>query len=682
MIHQSLNYIYMKRFLSWTFVVLSLCAGFASCSDDDDEVIPELIVNTPTLAVAGTGGAFEVPILTSGLAQDETVVITTDVDWVSNLQATNENFSFEVSKAPLDKESRTATFNLSLSKHPSIKTTCTLTQGKNHENFYIQMDELRGNSAIYTVIPASSQSESKFISYCLSSDELAQYKSATEVKDAIWAKQEAKADELVEKYDKYISETLSFRSRSGDKNTQELVRDLEPGKEYTIVVFGYSGIDYETADMMEVTTDLVKYTFVTPDNVTEITPTTLDVKVNVRGALYDVDITAGNSEAYIYPYNSSKSSYDKYYPGDESFIISSMFYYYSGFSYQSILRNLYKSHYEETCSSIKNNTESVACAVAFDSHLNLLCQPTKTTFTVKEPIPSDNILTISPDLKSRGAVIKVSGSNNDPFRVYLTGKKNMEALISDVDTEEEKETLLANYILQSGSSGQIEHTYEYGLWPNYDYVILAVGIAGYGIEERATTKVFKCEFTTPEATISTATCDFDIVKCFNSKEFGEAFDWFGWDGYRTTAFTITQSEDAEQIYYEADYLNYFREKEKEFEADGNSDRFTDWQYMRLEVGYEFIKMGATISEEDKDLIIYAAAKDKDGNFGPIAYFTLECDKMPISPISEASEFNPNNHGADTKSILVPLRANEYKPLQPEKQPARRTMSEMTWKLIK
>ena len=66
----------MKRFLSWIFVVLSLCAGFASCSDDDDEVIPELIVNTPAIAVAGTGGTFEVPILTSGLALNETVVIT------------------------------------------------------------------------------------------------------------------------------------------------------------------------------------------------------------------------------------------------------------------------------------------------------------------------------------------------------------------------------------------------------------------------------------------------------------------------------------------------------------------------------------------------------------------------------------------------------------------------------
>ena len=185
MIHQSLNYIYMKRFLSWTFVSLSLCAGFTSCSDDDEEVIPELIVNTPTLAVAGTGGAFEVPILTSGLAQDETVVITTDVDWVSNLQATNENFSFEVSKAPLDKESRTATFSLSLSKHPSIKTTCTLTQGKNHEEFYIQKDELDGTCVLYTVIPSTAQAEGNFISYCFSSDELAQYTSATAVKDAI-----------------------------------------------------------------------------------------------------------------------------------------------------------------------------------------------------------------------------------------------------------------------------------------------------------------------------------------------------------------------------------------------------------------------------------------------------------------------------------------------------------------
>ena len=154
----------MKRILSWTFVVLSLCAGFASCSDDDDEVIPELVVNTPTIAVTGTGGTFEVPILTSGLAQDETVEITADADWVSNLQATNDKFSFEVSKSPLDVDSRTAIFSLSLSKHASIKATCTLTQGKNHENFYIQMDELRGNSAIYTVTPALSLSESNFIS--------------------------------------------------------------------------------------------------------------------------------------------------------------------------------------------------------------------------------------------------------------------------------------------------------------------------------------------------------------------------------------------------------------------------------------------------------------------------------------------------------------------------------------
>ena len=174
-----------------------------------------MVVNTPTIAVTGTGGTFEVPILTSGLAQDETVEITADADWVSNLQATNDKFSFEVSKSPLDVDSRTAIFSLSLSKHPSIKATCTLTQGKNHENFYIQMDELRGNSAIYTVTPALSLSEGHFISYCFSSDEFAKYKSPTEVKDAIWAKQLATAEEIAEKYDKYISTSLSYRSRKG-----------------------------------------------------------------------------------------------------------------------------------------------------------------------------------------------------------------------------------------------------------------------------------------------------------------------------------------------------------------------------------------------------------------------------------------------------------------------------------
>lgn len=102
MLYSPLNYKKMKRFFTWTLAVLSLCAGFASCSDDEEEVIPELIINTPTLFVAGTGGAFEVPILTSGLALDETVEVSADVDWVTNLQATSQSFSFEVTAPSSD----------------------------------------------------------------------------------------------------------------------------------------------------------------------------------------------------------------------------------------------------------------------------------------------------------------------------------------------------------------------------------------------------------------------------------------------------------------------------------------------------------------------------------------------------------------------------------------------------
>lgn len=671
MLLQSLNYKQMKRFFSCTLAVLTLCAGFASCTDHDEEVIPQLMVTMPTLAVSGTGGAFEVPIVTSGLAADETVEVSANVDWVTNLQGTGEHFSFEVGKAPLDVESRTATFTLSLSNHPAIKATCTLTQGKNHENFYIRMDQLRANSAIYTVVPAEAMKEGNFISYCFGSDELARYASATEVKDAIWAKQEAKAAEIEEQYGKYIVNTLSWRSREGSESSQELVRDLEPGKEYTIVAFGFTGIDYETPEMMEVTTDLVEYSFVTPDEVAQPAPTTLDVKVNVRGALYDLNITSADSEAYIYPYKSTKSSYEKYYPAgmeDELFVVNSMFYYYSGANYESILYKLHKGHYEETFGDIRNNTEGIACAVAFDAHLNLLCQPTKTTFTVGEPIPSDNVLTIGIDeVQPRRVRFKVSGSNSDPFRVYLTGKEDMEELLGGIGSDEEKEELLAQYILKYGSKGQKVRSSEYGIWPATDYVVLAVGVAGH-LDEVPTTKVFMQGFTTPEATIGTATCAFDIVKCFDSVEFGEAFDWFGWDGYRTTAFTFARSEDAGQIFYRFDNLNSFRENESAFEADGMGDRFQDWQYMRLETGYEFNKMGVVMSEEGTDLMIYAAAKDKEGNFGPIAYYVMECDKMPISPISEAGVFNPNG-GAETKAFRLPQIAHKAELQQPEEQSA-------------
>ena len=660
----------MKRFLSWTFVVLGLCAGFASCSDDDDEVIPELIVSTPTLAVSGTGGAFEVPILTSGLALDETVEITADVDWVTNLQATSTNFSFEVSKTPLDVESRTATFTLSLSKHAAIKATCTLTQGKNQESFYIQMDELDGTCAIYTVTPATSQSNGKFISYCFSSEELAKYSSATAVKDAIWAKQEAKSAEFEEKYGKFISSTLTWRSRQGCESTQELVRDLEPGKEYTIVAFGYKGPEYETAQEMKVTTDLVKYTFVTPDEVPEVTTTTLDIKVNVHGVLYDLDITTASSEAYINYYCAEKSSFEKKNPTDEAFIIGRLFYFYSGASYQDVLSDLDKNHIQGTFNNLNKNTEGIACAVAFDSHLNAICKPTRTTFTVGEPIPSDNVLTFTPiEQKARGAKIKATGSYSDPFRMMAMSKGAYDGIISEGNTEEEQDKLLAEYIQEHGYIGKKELTITLGLWPEKDYVVVAVGVAGVYGEEEATTKVFKYFFTTPKATISTATCAFDIVKSFDSEEFADVFNWYGAEGYRTTAFTFTQSDDAVQIFYDYHSLSSFQERQNNYEQEGIGDRFLDWEYMNLETGSEYDKMGAIISKEGKDLMIIAAAKDKDGNFGPIAHFIMECDKMPISPISDISVFNPND-GADTKSIQLPQPTNETDMKQRGAQPAR------------
>lgn len=669
MLHLTLNYKRMKRFLSWAFVVLSLCAGFASCSDDEDEVIPELIVNTPNLSIAGAGGAFEVPILTSGLALDETVEINTDVDWVTNLAATGESFSFTVGKAPLDVESRTATFTLSLSQHPAIKATCTLTQGKNYENFYIQMDELDGTCAIYTVVPASSQSENKYISYCFSSDELAQYSTATEVKNAIWAKQTALSNEFMEKYNKYVNSTLSYRARKGKESSRELVRDLEPGKEYTIVAFGYKGVEYRTAEDMEVLTDLVKYTFVAPEEVPEVTPTTLDMKVNVRGALYDIDITSSRSDVYIYPICYKKSSFDKYYPDDNSFILATMYYYYSGASHDQILRYMYKDSYQTTGCTIRNNQQGTAGAVAYDSHLNRLCTPVYNTFTVGEPQPSDNVLTISiPELKARTIKVQVKGSNSDPFYIAMIGKSYHDALLETVDTEEEKDSLMAAYILENGYQEQYEGNTAYSLWPTTDYVVLAVGVAGYSSDVTATTKVYKLDVTTPEAVIGTATCDFDIVKCFNSLEFAEAFDWHGWEDYRTIAFTCTQSDDAEEIIFKTENLNSFKERESAYEKLGMSDRFLDWQYMLLETSFYTVdKLGVYLSKEGEDIMIFAAAKDKDGNFGPLAHFSMECDKMPISPISEISVFNPEN-GADTKSIQLPQIINKANMQQPEAQP--------------
>ena len=65
---------------------------------------------------------------------------------------------------------------------------------------------------------------------------------------------------------------------------------------------------------------------------------------------------------------------------------------------------------------------------------------------------------------------------------------------------------------------------------------------------------------------------------------------------------------------------------------------------------------------------FAAAKDKEGHLGPISQFIIECDKMPISPISDISAFNPNG-GAETKSIQLPQWAIKNDIKQSEAQNA-------------
>lgn len=661
----------MKYLLKWTFVVLCLCAGFASCSDDEEEVIPELLVSNPTLAVSGSGGTFEVPITTTDLATDETVQVTTDVDWITNLQAANDLFSFEVSKAPFDVESRTATITLSLSKHAGVKATCTLTQGKNQEDFYIRMDELRGESAIYTITPASSLSQGSFISYCFSAEELARYATADEVKNAIGAKQEAAANEMAEKYGVYIYHTLAWRSRPGDDSYQELVRDLEPGKEYCIVAFGYQGSSFDPAEEMKVTTDLVKYPFVTPNETTELSPVTLDVEVNVRGALYDVSATPSRNDVYLYVYSDDKSSFERSFPTDDSFKAYALELYYSGADYAHLMAPLSEGNYLKTGYGIESQVEGISCALAVDAHLNLLSDPVKATFTVGDPEQSDNVLTITPnEVKARRISYVVKGSNNDPFRVTITDADYLAELVKDATTPEEKEAVLYAFIKSDGiSKEQTEVSTWTSTWPLTDYVILAVGVAGVGEAEVPTTKIFTQEVSTPAAVISSATCAFDIVKRFNSIEFASAFGTFGWEGYCATAFTFSQSDDAVAVFYDWDTMADFEEGKNYFEEEGMADSFEDCLYMYLEMGYEHDRLSYISTKENKDYILFAAAKDKDGNFGPITYFNVERDKLPVSPISELSVFNPTI-GTATKSVQVPLRPDVANRPRTEASPLR------------
>ena len=235
---------------------------------------------------------------------------------------------------------------------------------------------------------------------------------------------------------------------------------------------------------------------------------------------------------------------------------------------------------------------------------------------------SDNVLTISVDnLTAYSATLNVSTTNDDPYIALELNPEVFEGM-SDEET--------MNYILSMYYWGQDvygDYTEELtDLTPETEYTIYAFGVE----DNQYTTELWTYKFTTPALEIADVTLNMDFDKYYDVQEV-LAIDPSMADlvvdmEYYPVVMPVEVSTDPAGCEYYYAFLNkayYNDDADEEFYAMLNSrEPYTDpVLYLLPSYNVEYILVGA--------------AKDENGNWGPLQKYDVLCTE---DGASDAQEF--------------------------------------------
>lgn len=602
-----INSIFMKHYFSlfilFTLLLSSGCKDVPSNGETPVEDNVSIEVSPFQFDVPQAGGTYSSSYLVSGTDDDSALQITTDVDWIVDMDYSDgktltftvlPNRTYEVRTSEISltyPEAESAI--IYISQEADIQAPFAL------ENIDIQADHFNVD-----IVPVLKDKD--YICRIVTKEYMDVFGVTTD-QNSLREYDQEYLTIMANSYGMSLAEYLSDFVMRGNQ-TAYLVDKLVPETEY--LFFCYH-INIQNANCES---DIV-YQWITTGNIAQ-TDVEFDFNYEMSGFNMQMEVSPVDYNGYYYYGYFNMDEFYSYYGADadlaeqvlkdwnESVDINRNLHH---VSVSEILSRYCYTSVNEFSHSLAANTEYQFYAFAIDSQTAFASSPVIIeTVQTGDANTSDLVIDLEvTNLGSRGATIHFTPSNDEDEYVgtYIT-KGEWDSFTG---TNKEKMDQILNEYSLIAKTGYASYTLS-KLQPSTDYVLFAFGYEG----EAPSTDLFYIEFSTTEEVVGESVMDLEIGKYFDFDELIPYNSQFApYAGYALFPLKVTVTPASEPYYYmltTANIMDYYTEDEIR---------------QMLLAGYrQYTLENDHVVSFDTEIMFLGFAMDKNGNIGPLCKETF------------------------------------------------------------
>lgn len=606
----------MKKLFSFSILLGMILSVGSSCSNNDDDVLdrePALTLAQSEVQVPAEGGTCSVTYKLENPVEGATVSVSPETqEWASNftVDEASSTIGFEVA-ANTTHEERSVKVSVSYPRLPEEVSFTIVQAGVEPDPFEITIKEVTTSSLTVDVTPLDK--EMTYVVFC----------NTREYIDRLMLNTDEALHEDDLKYIESTGNAIADFCKTGD--LKDTVLSAYPDTEYVIYAYG---IDAKTGEML---TDIIYAQATTP--AIDKVDARFKIDTEIYSTIADVTVTPENYDGYYYFEAYETASID---PSLSLFEVCSnsfnnlvMSYEMFGYTREDILAACNKGQGFRRI-ELQPETKYTIVVYAVSEDLLVCSDPSTIEIETSSAVTSKNILEITiSNLKERSADVSITTTNEDPY-VYV--------LLDSEDLAEAGETnqdvinyITSYYYLGYYSIGNEEYSLS-KLSPNSKYAVCAFGY----LSGTVTTDLFRADFTTPEATVGSASIE---IPCDEYYDIGAIYEInpsaiSGWDSFYDVYLPlqpiVTPEGAKADLYYAVyDYESYF---DTTSDADLQSEVYYNacYEEPRDPEGSLY-----TLYYDDT-VIAIGFAIDEEGNWGPL--FKSKPFTITTNGVSDAQQF--------------------------------------------
>ena len=442
-----------------------ILAGSTGCSDNEEIPEPqplpvEFKLESKTVFVSCDGDEQSVNYTVENGLKNATIKVTADKEWILDPQAADGKITFTVELSS-EEQTREATVTAVYEADGTdpIEKSFKVVQEAYDAPFKVSVD---------AVTPVSGK---------LTPDEV--IRKQLEYYEAV-------APAIGQTYREVLQQALKAGNFSGEKIT-----GLLPSSETLVLI---AGVDLDG----KVTTRVCVKEFSTES--VETTDMTFDFRTQIDGTSVTIDVLPGDKEQYYYSYYLEKSEVTQQGVNPAAEVqrslseIVELYYTYGLPADQAVMALCQKGDFRLTGTELEPNTVYLVVGIAVNNEGYVMSDLVQAEFTTGSPAPvdpSDNRITIeAANLTPTTVDLRITTTNKDPYLVYIF----LQSEVANLSEEAIIEKTLQKKKYAHLREGDTTVKY-YNREPNTSYVCVAMGYQS----QQVTTKLFRCDFTTPSA---------------------------------------------------------------------------------------------------------------------------------------------------------------------------------------